>query len=300
MSLIGLLASTEKMVPGGCLHMRPFQFYLEEHWRYPQSLDNFLPLSETISGRLECWQNPVNVKGADLHSKDHSIQIFTDASNKGWGAHLEEVSTKGLWSDGEKRLHINVLELKAESLALKRFKDQYHNQTVLVATDKSTVVAYINSKEENHDLVPSLPDNKRNQAHSNRMVFKQICQKWFTLHVDLFPTRLNHKVKLYVSIVRDQLAWDIDTLNINWLGLTPYAYPPTAPLHRVIQKSQAKQLPHHSYSPRLARDALVLGPSAALNRDPTPVNKCQQHFSNSPTTKSFTTFYNISTSMPSV
>ena len=30
-------------------------------------------------------------------------------SNKGWGAHLEQVSTKGLWSDREKRLHINVL-----------------------------------------------------------------------------------------------------------------------------------------------------------------------------------------------
>ena len=28
-------------------------------------------------------------------------------------------------------------------------------------------------------------------------------------------------------------------------------------------------LPNHSNSPRLARDALVLGPSAALNRDPT-------------------------------
>ena len=32
----------------------------------------------------------------------------------------------------------------------------------------------------------------------------------------------------------------------------------------------AMQLPHHSNSPRLARDALVLGPSAALNGDPTP------------------------------
>ena len=28
-------------------------------------------------------------------------------------------------------------------------------------------------------------------------------------------------------------------------------------------------LPNHRNSPRLARDALVLGPSAALNRDPT-------------------------------
>ena len=35
------------------------------------------------------------------------------------------------------------------------------------------------------------------------------------------------------------------------------------------QKSQAMLLPDHRSSPRLAGDALVLGPSAALNRDPT-------------------------------
>ena len=52
MSLIGLLASTEKMVPEGRFHMRPFQFHLKEHWRYPQSLDNLRPWSETISTHL--------------------------------------------------------------------------------------------------------------------------------------------------------------------------------------------------------------------------------------------------------
>ena len=75
------------------------------------------------------------MKGSDLHPKDHSIQLFTDASNEGWGAHLDQSSTKGLWSDQEKRLHINVLELKAVSLALRHFKDQCQDQTVLVATD---------------------------------------------------------------------------------------------------------------------------------------------------------------------
>ena len=67
-------------------------------------------------------------------------------------------------------------------------------------------------------------------------VFKQICQKWFTPHVDLFASHLNHKLPLYVSPVPDPKAWDIDALNINWTGLTAYAYPPTALLHRVIQK----------------------------------------------------------------
>ena len=104
-------------------------------------------------------------------------------------------------------------------------------------------------------------------------VFKQICQKWFTPHVDLFATHLNHEVPLYVSLVPDQHAWDIDALNINWSGLTAYTYPPTALLYRVIQKKQAMQLPHHCNSSRLARDALELGPSAALNRDPTSVTK---------------------------
>ena len=44
-------------------------------------------------------------------------------------------------------------------------------------------------------------------------------------------------------------------------------------------KNQAMPLPDHSDSPRLARDALVLGPSAALNRDPsttTSVNNPSQ------------------------
>ena len=116
--------------------------------------------------------------------------------------------------------------------------------------------------------------SRSNQVQSTEwslhpQVFKQICRKWFTPHVDLFATRLNHKVPLYISPVPDQNAWDIDALNINWSGLTAYAYPPTALLHRVIQKDQAIQLPDHCNSPRLARDALVLGPSAALNRDPT-------------------------------
>ena len=78
------------------------------------------------------------------------------------------------------------------------------------------------------------------------------------------------KVPLYASPVPVQHAWDIDALNINWSGLTAYTYPPMALLHRVIHVRQYK-LPDHCNDPRLAKDALVLGPSAALNRDPTSV-----------------------------
>ena len=111
------------------------------------------------------------------------------------------------------------------------FKDQCQNQTVLVATDNSTVVAYINKQEEPYWqrcvlLVPSLPDNtgcllsRSNQVQSTEwslhpQVFKPIRQKWFPPHVDLFATRLNHKLPLYVSPVPDQHVSDIDALNIS-------------------------------------------------------------------------------------
>ena len=141
---------------------------------------------------------------------------------------------------------------------------------MLVATDNSTVVAYINNQGGTHSAemcallwkimtwcchyqitlkarhIPGCLKvmagllSRLNQVQSTEwslhlQLFKQICQKWFTPHVDLFATRLNHIVPFYVSPVPDQHAWDIDALNISWSGFTAYAYPPTDLLHKVIQ-----------------------------------------------------------------
>ena len=123
MSVIGLLASREKLVPEGRLHMRPCQFHLKEHWKYPQSLDSLLPWTETISAYLDWWQNPTNVMiRADLHPK-------TTGSNS-----------------------LQTPQTKAVSLALRSFKDQCQNQTMLVTTDNSTVVTYINKQGGTHSV----------------------------------------------------------------------------------------------------------------------------------------------------
>ena len=120
--------------------------------------------------------------------------------------------------------------------------------------------------------------SRSNQVQSTEwslhpQVFKQICQRWFTPHVDLFATYLNHNLPRYMSPIPDPKAWEIDALNINWTSLTAYAYPPTALLHRLFQKiSQCNCLIILIALRSLiqcTRDALVLGPSAALNRDPT-------------------------------
>ena len=126
-------------------------------------------------------------------------------------------------------------------------------------TGGNTLSGDVRTPVENHDLVPSLSItlkawhipgclnvmvdllSRSNQVQLTEwslhpQVFKQICHKWFTPHVDLFATHLNHKLPLYVSPIPDPKAWDIDALNINWTGLTAYAYPPRALLHRVIKK----------------------------------------------------------------
>ena len=76
----------------------------------------------------------------------HDLQIFTDASKAGWGGHLNECTARGTWSLPGSKLHINYLELKAVFLALKEFQDLCIHKIVLVETDNTTVVSYINKE----------------------------------------------------------------------------------------------------------------------------------------------------------
>ena len=117
MSLIGLLTATEKQVWSSRLHMRPIQWYLKCHWHVPESLDKVIPLPPSLHPHLDLWLSESNVlRGQPLYPLQHALQIFTDASNEGWGAHLGDSTARGVWSDPESHLHINFLELKLKIL----------------------------------------------------------------------------------------------------------------------------------------------------------------------------------------
>ena len=180
MSLIGLLPSMEKMVPEGRLHMRPFQFHLMEHWRYPQSLNTLLPWTKTISAHLEWWQNPTNVmKGADLYPKDHSIQLFTDASNEGWSAHLEQACGQtGSVVRQEKKATHKCSQAEGGFFSPSKVQGpvskpnsvgcygQLNSSSLHKQTRRNPLGGDVNSPVEDHDLVPSLPDNLKRRTHS--------------------------------------------------------------------------------------------------------------------------------------
>ena len=99
------------------------------------------PNSRSLHPHLQWWLKEDNVlTGQPLHPIKHALQIFTDASKEGWGAHLNEHTARGSWSLPESKLHINYLELKAVFLSLKEFQDLCSDKIVLVATDNTTVV----------------------------------------------------------------------------------------------------------------------------------------------------------------
>ena len=181
---------------------------------------------------------------------------------------------RGLVSHG-KELHINLLEMKAVFLALQFFKTTCKNNRVLIASDNTSVVSYINKQGGTRSAelcalmwriltwcnlnnvtlrarhVPGslnvIADglSRRNQIQSTEwslspQVFKQIFKIWESPQVDLFATRLNTKLPLYVSPIPDPQAWAVDALNIPWENLVAYAFPPTALLPKVVQKLQSQ------------------------------------------------------------
>ena len=127
--------------------MRPIQWHLKRHWPVPEILEKLIPISRSLHPDLDWWLEERNVhRRQHLHPLGHALQMFTDTSNEGWGAHLGDSTARGMWSDTEGHLHISFLELKAVFLALKSFKHLCKDQIVLVAMDNTTVVSYINKE----------------------------------------------------------------------------------------------------------------------------------------------------------
>ena len=78
------------------------------------------------------------------------LQVFTNASTEGWGAHLMSHQTSGTWSRWQRSLHINNLELLAGHLALQHFLPLVINKVMIVMTDNTTVVGQIKNQGGTH------------------------------------------------------------------------------------------------------------------------------------------------------
>ena len=73
--------------------------HLKQHWHVPEVLENTIPVPKSLHPHLDWWLDEGNVlRGQPLHPLAHALQMFTDASNEGWGAHLRNSTARGMWS----------------------------------------------------------------------------------------------------------------------------------------------------------------------------------------------------------
>ena len=271
--LLGTLVSLEKRIYMGLLKVRPIQIYFNQNFNWQVAdFESSVPVTPAILKMLRWWTVYQNVmKGIWLQPPPPQLQFFTDASLMGWGAHLDDQFVSGQWTATQARLHINHLELLAVFLALQQFQETVQNKSVMVATDNTTVVAYINKQGGTHS--PALNQltmelyswlnlhhvvlrarhvpgslnviadqlSRRNQILPTEWsllprIFQALTRIWPRPHVDLFATRFNTKLPTFVSPIPDPLAYDVDALSMNWTNIYAYAFPPTAILHRVLAR----------------------------------------------------------------
>ena len=187
-------------------------------------------------------------------------------------------------------------------LALKSFENQLLNQNLLISTDNSSVVAYLNKKGGTHSqemcaLIWSImawtnargiqirakhiPGNLSVLADSlsrkdkviktewalNHQAFNQICHCCHQPMVDLFATKLNHKLPMYVSPVLDSQAWETDALNITWEGLDACVLS-SGSQSSGDSKYDHLQVQNRHDCTRVARDVLVLGSGGSVHKTP--------------------------------
>ena len=199
------------------------------------------------------------------------LHLYSDASCSRWGAHLLDQHVSGVWSDQEKLLHINLLDMKALFLALQAFREDVIGHHVTAMCDNSTVMAYVNKQGGTVSLaVCSLTSRLLQWTESldihldawylpgqsnvladllscrgqvvgtewslHPQVARSLLRVWGNPAIDLFATNLNEKLLLYCSLVPDPQAVFEDVFRHPWDDLAVYAFPPFPLVSRVVAR----------------------------------------------------------------
>ena len=213
--------------------MRSLQLRLHRLWDQKDD-PTLIPWDPVCRQDLEWWPVPGRLQaGISLAQVNPHLDFWSDASDVGWGAHLLDVTTSGLWSQEEARLSINARELLAVEYGLWHFHLLVANSTVAVFSDNSTALAYLRKQggtrspvlnsiaqrilrwPETIELVltPQFIQGKNNiladsLSRPNQVQGPEWTLKWEVFQfqesnnkwpemIDLFATSLNHRCSLY-------------------------------------------------------------------------------------------------------
>ncbi|GAA6064854.1 uncharacterized protein LOC113526632, partial [Tachysurus ichikawai] len=144
--LLGLMAVASSIILLGLLHMRPLQWWLRGRgFSLRGNPYRSIRVSRRALRALDVWKDRTFLsQGPVLGAPCRRMTLTTDASLTGWGAVMSGHSAQGLWSGPRLLWHINCLEMMAVFLGLKHFLPDLGDRHVLVRTDNTAVVSYIN------------------------------------------------------------------------------------------------------------------------------------------------------------
>ncbi len=145
--LLGHMASAAAVTPLGLLHMRPLQHWLHSRvprWAWRRGTLR-VGISQQCRRSLSPWTDLAFLRaGVPLEQVSRHTVVTTDASSTGWGATCNGQAASGLWTGPRLLWHINCLELWAVHLALRQFRPLLLGKHMLVRTDNTAAVSYIN------------------------------------------------------------------------------------------------------------------------------------------------------------
>ena len=70
----------------------------------------------------------------------------------------------------------------------------------------------------------------------DKNVFDNIVRLYGLPEIDLFASRLNAQLPIYVSWMPDPTAWAVDAFTLDWGRMNFYAFPPFSLVPRCLQK----------------------------------------------------------------
>lgn len=269
--LLGLMNFCAHLITRGRLRMRPVQYWLLAKWKPSTgSLQDTLLVDSTLRASLRWWSRDNLRKGIVLFPEEPIRMVQSDASSTGWGAVLDNGQVgAGVWNTSELPLHINLLELRALFRALKHFREELTDTTVLCQVDNSTVVSYLRKEGgtrspqlcvlvwemlhwcDAHQIrikVRHLPGRMNLVSDSlsrgvtptewsiHPQVTRAMFKVWGSPMIDLFATSQNFKLPLYYSPQPDPASLGVDSLSQSWAGMYGYAFPPCPILPLVLKK----------------------------------------------------------------
>lgn len=144
--LLGLMAAASNVNTIGLLYMRPLQWWLKtKGFSLRGNPLRMLKVTRRCLRALDMWRKPWFLsQGPVLGAPCRRGMLATDASLTGWGAVMSGHPARGLWSGRHLTWHINCLEMLAVLCALRYFLTDLRGHHVLVRTDNTAVVSYIN------------------------------------------------------------------------------------------------------------------------------------------------------------